>query len=944
MTGLLRTLFSIREGEGFKSLVMFSYGFMVIASLSILKPVSNYLFLDRIGVEKLPYALVLMAFCAFLVGSLYSKYSKKVRLNQLIFMTLLFSLLCLIGFWFLLHTRYQGGWLFYAFYIWVAIFGVVAGSQFWLLTNYIYNAREARRLFGFIGAGTISGGIFGGYLTRLLAQPLGSENLLFFCMVFLIICQALVWRAWRERMRLPSRRMPFRSQAEYRTTRFENPLKWLFQSRHLVYYAGLIAMGVIVAALADYIFRAVASGAYQGDRLTAFFGFWASTVNVISLIIQLFLTSRITKRLGVTASLFFLPAGLMLGAVAVLLSPVLWSAVLIRITDGGFKHSINKAATELLAFPIPQEIKKKARAFLDVFVCNFAEGLGGIILIFVTINLGLSIRYISLVIIGLLVLWATMIIRVRHEYIDSFRQAIEKRAIDVDELSLKLEDATALSDILKVLEGNNVRAILYALRLLEGVKNPELVPHMKRLIKHPSDEVKILILQMASGHEELDLSVEARHLAEQGSRTVRTQAVCSLYNASGKDLAVLKAYLERDDVHMNIAAVSCIASDWKENKKLREAVDLPSLVDGMLRKIRDVESGAERTSLKIQLATIIGDAKDKKLHGYLNLFLQDQHPEVKKAAIFSIKQIPTIEFVPALIEHLIAKHIRKYVRETLAEFGEDIIDTLAPILEDENQHKRKRVEIPKVFSLIGSQRSVSFLQKKLEFRDLDLRYQVIRALNRLSLEYPELRFDHQYVKARITEEIGLFQTTFRIWLELKGASVGAVSAGRSTDEENRVQKVRSLLVRALEERLDNILERIFRLLGLKYSPKDMLNAYFGLISDKDYLRANAIEFLDNILETSLKRTLIPLVESSRSDLQKYEGKSFQPDIAGEEESLEIILRGDDNWLKACAMHLAAALGLTKFIDSIQPLTNSPDPLMRETAVVCLKKLARPVFD
>ncbi len=939
MTRLLRTLFSIREGEALKSLYMFSYGFMVIASLSILKPVSNYLFLDRFGVEKLPYALVLMAFCAFLTGSLYAKYSKKVRLNQLIFLTLMFSLLCLIGFWLLLHYHYQEGWLFYAFYIWVAIFGVVTGSQFWLLTNYIYNAREARRLFGFIGAGAISGGIFGGYLTRLLAQPLGSENLLFFCMVFLIICQALVWRVWRERVRLPSKRRPFHGQVVSRTARFENPLSWLFQSRHLLYYAGLIGLGVVVAALADYIFRAAASGAYRGDRLTAFFGFWASTVSVISLSIQLFLTSRITKRLGVTASLLFLPAGLMIGALAVLLSPVLWSAVLIRITDGGFKHSINKAATELLAFPIPQEIKKKARAFLDVFVSNFADGLGGILLILMTINLGLSIRYLSLVIMALLAAWIFMIFRVRREYVDSFRQAIEKRTIDLEELSLKLEDATAFSDIIKVLEGNNVRAILYALRLLEGVKNPEFIPHLKRLIRHPSDEVKTLILQMASGYDDLDLSVEARHLAEQGNPGVRAQAICFLYDASEKDPAILKSYLEHDDVHMNIAAVSCIASDWNENRRLREDVDLPALIEGILQKIQDVESVEERISLKVRLATIIGHAKDENLRGYLNLFLQDQNPEVKKAAIGSIGRIPRPEFVPLLVEHLIAKHVRKSVREALAEFGEGIIDTLAPILEDENQQKRKRVEIPKVFALIGSQRVVSFLLKKLEFRDLDLRYQIIRALNRLRLEYPELRFDHQYVKTRITEEIELFQTTLRIWIEQKAISAGAESARRLHHEVDRVQKARLLLVRALEERLDDILERIFRLLGLKYSPKDMLNAYFGLTSDKDYLRANAIEFLDNILETSFKRTLIPLVESSLSDLPKIEGGHFQPEFSGEDASLELILTGDDNWLKALAMHLIAEQGLTKFIASIQSFADSPDPLVREAALASLKKIA-----
>ena len=72
----------------------------------------------------------------------------------------LISIVCLLFFWLVLHFGYQKGWILYAFYIWVAIFGVITTAQFWLLANHVFDAREARRLFGFIGAGAISGGIF----------------------------------------------------------------------------------------------------------------------------------------------------------------------------------------------------------------------------------------------------------------------------------------------------------------------------------------------------------------------------------------------------------------------------------------------------------------------------------------------------------------------------------------------------------------------------------------------------------------------------------------------------------------------------------------------------------------------------------------------------------------------------------------------------------------
>jgi len=153
MRKIFHKLFDIREGEGLRAFLMFASIFLLIASLLIVKPVRNSLFLVKFGVEKLPYVFVLVALFSALVAYIYSKYSRKVRLNYLMLTTLLISIACLFVFWLLLHFGYKGDWLFYAFYIWVAIFGVITGAQFWLLANYIFNAREAKRLFGFIGAG-----------------------------------------------------------------------------------------------------------------------------------------------------------------------------------------------------------------------------------------------------------------------------------------------------------------------------------------------------------------------------------------------------------------------------------------------------------------------------------------------------------------------------------------------------------------------------------------------------------------------------------------------------------------------------------------------------------------------------------------------------------------------------------------------------------------------
>jgi AAA family ATP:ADP antiporter len=52
------------------------------------------------------------------------------------------------------------------FYVWVNCFGVVVPVQAWTFASSVFDARQARRLFGLIGAGASAGAIGGGLLDR----------------------------------------------------------------------------------------------------------------------------------------------------------------------------------------------------------------------------------------------------------------------------------------------------------------------------------------------------------------------------------------------------------------------------------------------------------------------------------------------------------------------------------------------------------------------------------------------------------------------------------------------------------------------------------------------------------------------------------------------------------------------------------------------------------
>ena len=180
-------IFDIREGEASRSILMFFLIFFNVAALLIIKPVRNSLFLTQIGASKLPIAFLLVAVISAGVVAIYSKYSVNVHIGKLTRNVLDISILSLLIFWIILHFELETKWIVYVFYVWVSIFGVITTTQFWILSNFVFTSHQAKRLFGFVGAGGISGGIFGGYLTKFIADDIGTVNLLLLSILFLVI-------------------------------------------------------------------------------------------------------------------------------------------------------------------------------------------------------------------------------------------------------------------------------------------------------------------------------------------------------------------------------------------------------------------------------------------------------------------------------------------------------------------------------------------------------------------------------------------------------------------------------------------------------------------------------------------------------------------------------------------------------------------------------------
>ena len=167
LKGYVLKVFDIKEEELYKTLLLQLNIFLLISTLLIVKPTINSIFLSELTSDALPLGYVLTAIMAVIGSFFYDRILEKHALNLVIERTLIGSVISLVIFGIAFNFNLGTGFILYIPYVWVAIFGLLTASQFWILANLVYNVREAKRVFGFIGAGAIAGGIFGGYLTSL---------------------------------------------------------------------------------------------------------------------------------------------------------------------------------------------------------------------------------------------------------------------------------------------------------------------------------------------------------------------------------------------------------------------------------------------------------------------------------------------------------------------------------------------------------------------------------------------------------------------------------------------------------------------------------------------------------------------------------------------------------------------------------------------------------
>jgi len=360
-------LVDVRTNEISALIWAFLYFFFLLCAYYILRPVRDEMGILG-GIKNLPWVFTgtFLAMLAVvpLFGWVCSRFPRR-RFLPLVCGFFIFNLL-------LFYALFLSGWyaqvVARAFFIWVSVFNLFVVSVFWSFMNDLFDQAQAKRLFGVIAAGGTAGAITGPALTSLLVQSLGVHHMLLISATLLSMTIFCIHRlsGWFNLQAT-------RAQQEL----VQKPIGGSWKAGVMLvgkspYLSGICLLILMYSTLSTFLYLQQASiiqtSFSDSAERTSVFAMIDLAVNILTVLIQVFFTSRLVKHLGLAGSLALIPVLLVIGFIALGVAPVLAVLVIVQILRRAGNYAIMRPSREMLYSVLEREEKYKAKNFIDTVV------------------------------------------------------------------------------------------------------------------------------------------------------------------------------------------------------------------------------------------------------------------------------------------------------------------------------------------------------------------------------------------------------------------------------------------------------------------------------------------------------------------------------------------------------------------------------------------------
>ena len=415
---LLSRLTGIRREELGTVLLAASLFFFLLCSYYILRPLREEMGIAG-GTKNLPWLFQLTLVATLLATPVFGWLTRRFPKRNFLVYTYRFFGVNLLAF--LILLRWTDGrqeiLMGRIFYVWISVFNMFLVSLFWAFMADGFRLNQSKRLFGPIAVGGSLGATLGATMTALLVHAVGRVNLILLSVILLEVAVRIVFvlqqrfdalRPDRESHDDVSLSGSGQSQAAFRRPSLWEGLLLTLRSPYLLGIALFLfcysfASTILYFEQANIVAQAVSDRATRA-ALFARIDVW---VNLMTVVLQLFVTGRIMSRLGVGLALVLIPALSAVGFLALGFSPTLGVLIVFQVTRRAGNYAIMRPARETLFTVLSVAEKYKAKSFLDTFVYRGGDAMASAAFGLVT-RLGMALSQVAFAAIPLALFWGAM--------------------------------------------------------------------------------------------------------------------------------------------------------------------------------------------------------------------------------------------------------------------------------------------------------------------------------------------------------------------------------------------------------------------------------------------------------------------------------------------------------------------------------------------------------
>ena len=416
----LSAVADVRPGEAGMALTLALTVFLLLTAYYLLKVAREPLILLGGGAEVKAYAAAGQAVLLIAVLKGYDALATRMGRMALLAVVLGFFAANLVLFSLAVRAGLAVG---VPFYLWVGIFSVTVLASFWSFANDVYRPEQGKRLFAILGAGSSLGAVAGAGLGRALARLLGPGELMLCAAGLLMVCLGLF--AWVNG-RLDSVQGDAGAESSAGPLGDESGLQLLLRDRYLLLIGVLSLLRNWVNSTGEYVLDrtlvasapqlAAAAGMSATRYISEFKAEYFGAVNVLGVLCQLFVASRVIRHLGVGRALLVLPVVALGGNLFMACLPVLALVRGAKVVENGVDYSLQNTAGNALYLVTSREAKYKAKAFIDAFLMRAGDALAAGA-IWAGSHLGWSTRVFTRVDLVLCVVWIGVALMIHRRYL-----------------------------------------------------------------------------------------------------------------------------------------------------------------------------------------------------------------------------------------------------------------------------------------------------------------------------------------------------------------------------------------------------------------------------------------------------------------------------------------------------------------------------------------------